>query len=1838
MSTMELPPLPVPITDFVGYANKQPSTQAGVTEAVRPFRDFESKLREIYAQYPGHAAATSNHLVPVFNSAPVTVRARDLPNEPPAEKDRYLLSLPDSLRRSHGSPALVDSLTKFRRNFNIFSESSLADLDWSNVCVAGSAVVTSLLPVDEPYNESKRTHRTYYHDKLAPASDVDLFLYGLDETQALEKIRQIEARVRDSILDETTTVRTKNAITIVSKYPTRHVQIVLRLYKSISEILTGFDVDCSCVAYDGRQVWASPRALAAYMTQVNSIDLTRRSPSYENRLSKYSRRGFEAYWPGLDRSRVDPTIYERSFSRVQGLARLLVLEKLPYPKDRDVYLAQRREERGRPRLPWNARNRHLLSGNLKDDQPDDVAEWIEEDDVSNYHTISIPYGPKYNAKKVEKLLFTKDLLLNAEWNKPKDREARLHRHPAFFGSFDDVIHDCCGSCPEPTSDEDLAALEGESKIYISGDLTFLKDNPGRQEIGSFNPITDNDWTEMAYIGNTTRLCQAIIDQDIEAVRHCFSSIDVVDVNRRDHTGRTPLHLAVMCSTPEIVQCLIDHGARLVSRLYNGMTALHLAAYRGEPRMVEALLETSGANERQEQLKEDAKREARRAAAGHGAEKADLTSEQIADTDSWDSDEDMGDDEGEKDNMTENSFVKIRSPTDASDAFAEDKSEPDVYDVNVLAWDSPLSPLHLAILGGHLDVIDLLIEGYGAAVLLPVKILDQYNPTSAKAAILTIALALELPLQEANQTVKRLLANGATLAQADLNHISALHYAVSNAKALILETLNSSDPIAFKKACNIVTVTGMWWSDPTVDTPLITAIRTGRADVADMLLASGAKTRVDLESFAQALKRQRPDTSTSSPEYVEKVYQRSVDQPIVLAFRMEMLDLVNKLIDGGEDVNTLPKEAYNFLDRRGLKDANRSLLDLARARIKSLDRFLDPLKYKELDQLEPLRNDEDYLSFDHGSYQYWTAYHDLLDAKVVRQYQVEHYEKEIGGLRPDQQEGLEEKKAAAQATLIQLQELERKLVEKGAKTFEEMYPDAKPRETPLLYPSSSNRDDSPYTTNISFKLSDLTPKNRDNYVKLFEAAWEGDADTVRRLCLSRVRPLRIAVEDRRGFSPFSIATLRGHYELAELIVEIATVQYQPDDKSERYRYTIQTERDCDDYSDYSGDSEATGQNDDVQVLAQIVNDTFTIDDVAALADNVQSKVSPASMISWPCQLARAIDDVVDEQEASKAFGGDVTPDAHLYDRSNESWAWFHAALENSGRSRRGSLVRYAIFTNNLRLLKFLIKIGNGLASQKEDDDSLKVAHIDKSDFEVAIGLGRVELIGEMIKSTGVGLPLRKMFQKSGIELAGKPKYYQGLTVHGKKRQDWAEAGRLGSHRKPQDTEEQIPLLTAIIEGDLEATEYFLSDAPLRRYLEFTETFKTDKHVQALAQAEGGVEAALNTWMSTRNNLALHMAVLSPPRRDGSQPTFDFLLKKMPESLETRSADGKTPLWLAFRVGRFYAAKKLIEAGARVMTKDDAGRNVLHALLDEIDHREHALLRSVLSMLDREVVTRLLLERCGGTQPTGMTPLAMFLNRIDIDAKTGWEESLKLILSYSDGKDLEKMDGAGDYPLHSLVRRGHLELVKFIVAYRPSLLHYENATGMTPSEVVTVSYLRRLIDHPPELVQTGKWSIVDKPAEEFVNQTGSTTREAAAAEADEAEESSTCHRRSAEWKMNRLMHYLLAEHPAKRKLVALQDANEVAKRLALQQQKKSLEEAKLRERVALGHPRRGPDSENRDEVLMYLDRAKKFTPWDRLGWRRKEAGENVEEVEKKYEEENRSRWRLKLLGNGSASESG
>lgn len=215
-----VPDLPVPHADLVKHIAKHP--EIPLTQLIEPYRKFEAHLRQTFAQDAGSELLKDPHVnvLPIFteDTASIKIRARNLNAESEEEKARYIMPLTADVRRSDGSPAVVPSLKEFQHNFGVFSESSLSELDWSNVVAAGSSVVNCLLPVPEKYSRNKRGLREFYHEKFCPASDVDLFLYGLTEEQAIEKIKDIEARVRDSLLVETTTVRTKHAITICMSF------------------------------------------------------------------------------------------------------------------------------------------------------------------------------------------------------------------------------------------------------------------------------------------------------------------------------------------------------------------------------------------------------------------------------------------------------------------------------------------------------------------------------------------------------------------------------------------------------------------------------------------------------------------------------------------------------------------------------------------------------------------------------------------------------------------------------------------------------------------------------------------------------------------------------------------------------------------------------------------------------------------------------------------------------------------------------------------------------------------------------------------------------------------------------------------------------------------------------------------------------------------------------------------------------------------------------------------------------------------------------------------------------------------------------------------------------------------------------------------------------------------------------------------------------------------------------------------------------------------------------------------------------------------------------------
>lgn len=867
--------------------------------------------------------------------------------------------------------------------------------------------------------------------------------------------------------------------------------------------MTGFDIDAAGAAYDGKQVYVAPRALGSYITQINHIDLTRRSPSYENRLSKYSHRNFEVYWADLDRSRVDPTIFERSFQRTLGLARLLVLERLPNSSVRDTYVNKRREERGRPTFHSTSYYRRL-GGNIKDHHEDEVADWVDEGEVSNYHTFTVPYGEKFHAKKIEKLCYTRDLLLNAEWNQPKEREVYLHRHPAFFGRVEDVIEDCCGCCPTPVTPQEKEVAEKEAEIYISGKVSFLIDNPGRQQIGSFNPLTADDWTDMAYIGNTARLCQSIVDGDLEDVKNWLAQKEegLADPNKRDYTGRSPLHLAVMSSTAEVVRCLVDAGARITARLADGRTALHLAAERGDVEMVRILMEKSMQNEEEYEDQQARIRAAKFGRGGiDGVKRAKKTKEAV--DDEGDQEED-GDEHDEEDSdvevvdgaeteadavsMATGSFVKVKKDEDkeaGKDTVPEDcLDEPDYYKPDVLSWDVPCSPLHFAIAAGHEEVVSVLCE-FGADSILPVKFLNSdREPTDA---ILTLTLALTLPLEKAKSMARLLLKLGASSSQADLHGCTAFHRYVDHAETEMIDTLWELDKTGVKAALNHLILGHGYWNLTAVS-PLHTAIGNGDSILVMKLLEAGANPDIDFDSWLRAAKfSARAEKRLQTYEQNQSLYYRSVEQPLMVALRScPDPELALRLLEGGADPNSMTPISYQLLKETYQRQHNKgeSALDVVRRHIENLREYTGESFSFTMPELQE-GMDEYLAGLDKGSYLYWLASEDVRVKK-------EAYEKGMKGFQEnvkkfEERKGVAEKQQAIAEALAGMEKVEALLLEKGAKTFNELYPDIETdtyRGNRNYDRPNAAADKKPYEYSLSFlNTTDVTEKRRKAYEEL-----------------------------------------------------------------------------------------------------------------------------------------------------------------------------------------------------------------------------------------------------------------------------------------------------------------------------------------------------------------------------------------------------------------------------------------------------------------------------------------------------------------------------------------------------------------------------------------------------------------------------------------------------------------------------------------------------------------------------------------------------------------------------------
>ncbi|KAK0490248.1 ankyrin repeat protein [Armillaria novae-zelandiae] len=1436
----------------------------------------------------------------------------------------------------------------FKKNWSIFTEGSLSQLpDWSNsLLLCPSALLGSSIIL------------TAY-----PTSDVDLFLWGMTPEEAEVKIIKIYEAVRDSVPWDVTCIRTKHTVSIHSQYPYRSVQIVLRLYTSPSEILTGFDIDAPCCAYDGEHVWANPRAIVAMMRQCNTVDMTRRSPSYEVRLAKYSSRAFEVYVPTLRREDIDPTIFERSIARIQGLARLLVLEKIKDGQTRDSFIQARRSLRGRPDTNRGYyRRKHKYNGDLKSTEAISGLE-MNDYDVTSLH---IPYGPGWDARRIDKLVYQTDLGMNSTFN-PKNKGRRLHRHAAFFGTVSECLNDCCEHCPEPIDKDERSLREEEDKQYIRGRISFIEEDPGRQSMsGSFKPIDVGEWSEQVYVGPTDKVFTAIAVGDRGAV--------------------ATLHVAILCKATDIACELIDAGARISARLVDGRSALHLAAQYDLLPVLQKLLECSAKNQTTVEEKDDDISPP----ADRPSSEDDWTSEDDgvvslddeADGDNEDGDDNSGSDsDSDSDKDKGDECQRDNRTQESADVFEDEQNTPDILDVNSPDWDLDFTPLDFAILFASEEMVETLLDA-GADITTVSK--AQYNGVPPLHSLALTILRDDEDL--ACNIAERLLKAGAVSSTVNDGRHTTFYEAVAAGRTKLVSTLLRLDP----KATSVLNFPFIQWNQ--VEFPLSVALSNKDYATLAVLLAHGTKLNFSEDDIFQA-QLAFSQTTRRQVYNVAEIFKKTV-APIEIALAGRD-DILKFLIAVGAEMNIGTKRSV----QRYTQDKY-SLLDWVR--------FAQSWTDKQTQVIDK----SDDASTPAGTHKTWCGFRDQLFADL-KQVSDSH-----------EKTKRDEDRSIYLDAKYYLADIESFLSLKGAKTWNEIFPD-KPIMNKDLDADSVNSsvDKERYCqlSGISYRRNYIPAGLNASYDDLYEACFTGDNDKIQQLCIppegSEIASTLLSMSvytvnpastwSATGYTPLFAAVMGRHWDTVQLVYSIIGAQYQPKERTKKFRTQriVLEDDDSDIDSDYSDDT--VDQDEPIFV------------DVASRPSAIKSDTSQQLFLEETAEFGNSKDDNT-----------------------------------QSNVPRRLSLVAWAIATDDVEAFTHLRKLYRYAKDGPIDTYGKILTEIVKYD--------RPEMLDMCIRRSGHGIYFISVLsdgQEDSHIINDESRIYLGLNVHGKKRKDLAR----GSYPDADNSEDDFTPLVwrAALAGATKVVQYLGSRRPLEAYKFYSISHHDEKAIKIRRTPD--LENVLYEWLGWKTNALgespLTAAVLGN-RFETIKAMFDLKPKRLAKSvihdrtkfsglnllliaLETHCGTDIVDLLLArgvdpvgadqirgWNIFHIHGSQKL---GERRRTSNEHGSTPLHLAINGGCKRIVKLFvdYTVANILQRDI--------------DGIIPLHAAV-------KAGFPGIAKLIIDASPDEALHTENGVGETPLEIAALEYLTWKMKFHgIQCSFSSPELDNNVGMVPRRV-------------------------------------------------------------------------------------------------------------------------------------------------------------------------------------------
>ncbi|KAH9170812.1 hypothetical protein EDB89DRAFT_2071544 [Lactarius sanguifluus] len=296
-----------------------------------------------------------------------------------------------------------------------------------------------------------------------------------------------------------------------------------------------------------------------------------------------------------------------------------------------------------------------------------------------------------------------------------------------------------------------------------------------------------------------------------------------------------------------------------------------------------------------------------------------------------------------------------------------------------------------------------------------------------------------------------------------------------------------------------------------------------------------------------------------------------------------------------------------------------------------------------------------------------------------------------------------------------------------------------------------------------------------YDELYEACWKGDNASIRELCLPKrvgypnpssswMTPFSFQLwHHRNGWTPFLVSLHRRHWDTARLVLAIAMAQYQPPD----------TDIDATTSVILHDDSDSDDDEPDEHDYGEQKPINFT--DIAARPSSVRTDVPPKKMLELETTFLQAGHKHVSCNPLQKAI---VDDDFEAFVRTLDLYEFAGATIWP-----------------------------------------------DSGAYDSAVALDRPEMLDELIRRSGVGIPIPSEAVKGSVvdPKAANERVYLGLKVGGKRRADLA---------KPKQAQRKVLtynynlLRSAISSGATKIVDYLAGPRPIAAFTHYVETHNDD----------------------------------------------------------------------------------------------------------------------------------------------------------------------------------------------------------------------------------------------------------------------------------------------------------------------------------------------------------------------------------------------------------------------------